>query len=91
MTISLCDGALELNKRFTYKEDFKPKDFANFQPKNTLKRCCKCIDNCMDKLNCSCWRLTIEKFIERPPTNEHFQKYKTKGYKTIAQGTYVIG
>lgn len=49
----------------------------------SLDRCCDCTDNCLDKQKCSCWRLTIERLIERPPTSEDFDKYKNYGYTNL--------
>lgn len=41
---------------------------------------CDCIDDCWIKKDCSCWRLTVKKMLERTPTKNDLEAHRNIGY-----------
>ncbi|XP_055326325.1 histone-lysine N-methyltransferase SETDB1-like [Sitodiplosis mosellana] len=92
LPISICDGGLELDKEFNYITENKLA-IKDIELKKNLNRCCNCANNCVDKEKCSCWRLTIEKMLERPinPNSKDLSKNKAVGYKNFRLNHTVSG
>lgn len=58
-------------------------DYVDVELKENLKRKgCGCTDNCRDKAKCSCWKLTIQRMLNRPPRKDDL-KNKNIGYKNM--------
>lgn len=57
-----------MDEQFNYVTNYRF-DYVDVEPKSDL-RCtgCNCTDNCRDKEKCSCWRLTAQRLLKRPPT-----------------------
>lgn len=67
--IPLCASRNTSPPKFGYITDY---NFENvyIQFENNLGRSgCKCVDNCSDKLKCSCWQLNVKFEMERQNLN----------------------
>lgn len=90
LPIPVCDAMLEWDKNFNYITESRFDTLKNVRFKDTLNRCCDCTDNCVDKLNCSCWHLTIEQHIKRKPKPYDLNRYKNVGYQNLRLTNVVI-
>lgn len=82
MPITVCGNVRLEPGEFTYidKNRYAVK---GLEFEKSINRCCDCTDNCLDKKKCSCWRLTIEKHLERKPTKNDFNKNINRGYTNL--------
>lgn len=63
-------GEVSLEDSFKYITNLEFKCII-IEPRSDL-RCkgCDCIDGCRDKIKCSCWQLTIQRYLNRQATEE---------------------
>lgn len=70
-------------RAFNYITNYKF-DYVDVELKSNLGRQgCECTDNCRDKSKCSCWKLTIQRKLNRAPQKDDLVKNKKVGYKNM--------
>lgn len=75
--MSLEDRSFNYTKSYIY-------DYID-EPKKRLGRTgCDCLDNCRDKLKCSCWHLTVQRSINnKTPKDVDYRNNVKVGYKDM--------
>lgn len=68
---------------FNYVTDYNL-EYIDIEPKNSLGRSgCNCKDNCRDKVNCSCWQLTVQFKMDQTLQKNEYKRYVAMGYKNM--------
>lgn len=68
---------------FNYIKDYNF-EYIDVEPKDNLGRTgCYCVDNCRDKMKCSCWKLTVQFGFQRALKENEYRRHASIGYENM--------